>query len=94
MTIIIFLTELAGATILLLYAVRMVRTGIERAFGASFQRAVMARGKPGDSMAWVVERYVKAKDVVGSRYNCSMCHTPQASNVRTPRNGFVRVEVK
>ncbi len=46
MTIIIFLTELAGATILLLYAVRMVRTGIERAYGASFQRAVMASTHP------------------------------------------------
>ncbi|MGB2000823.1 MAG: Na/Pi cotransporter family protein [Candidatus Puniceispirillaceae bacterium] len=33
-----FLLELAGATILLLFAVRMVRTGIERAFGASFRR--------------------------------------------------------
>ncbi len=46
MTIIIFLTELAGATFLLLYAVRMVRTGIERAFGASFQRAVMSTTNP------------------------------------------------
>ena len=33
-----FLLELAGATMLLLYAVRMVRTGIERSYGASFQR--------------------------------------------------------
>jgi phosphate:Na+ symporter len=38
MIIIQFLLELAGATILLLFAVRMVRTGIERAFGASFRR--------------------------------------------------------
>ena len=35
-----FLLELAGATILLLFAVRMVRTGVERAFGASFRRLV------------------------------------------------------
>jgi cytochrome c-type protein NapB len=59
-----------------------------------FEQAVMAKGKPGDSMVWVVDGYVKAKDVVGSRYHCSMCHTPQATNVRTPRSGFVRVEVK
>ena len=35
-----FLLQLAGATILLLFAVRMVRTGVERAFGASFRRLV------------------------------------------------------
>ncbi len=40
MTILSFLVQLLGATMLLLYAVRMVRTGIERAFGASFKRAV------------------------------------------------------
>ncbi|WP_166418629.1 Na/Pi cotransporter family protein [Cochlodiniinecator piscidefendens] len=38
MAILGFLLNLAGATMLLLFAVRMVRTGIERAFGASFQR--------------------------------------------------------
>lgn len=30
--------HLAGATMLLLFAVRMVRTGIERSYGAHFQR--------------------------------------------------------
>jgi phosphate:Na+ symporter len=40
MAILTILIELAGATMLLLYAVRMVRTGIERAFGASFKRVV------------------------------------------------------
>lgn len=38
MAIISFVISLAGATMLLLFAVRMVRTGIERSFGASFQR--------------------------------------------------------
>ncbi|MCX8953343.1 Na/Pi cotransporter family protein [Ruegeria sp. NA] len=38
MAIVSFLISLAGATMLLLYAVRMVRTGIERSYGASFQR--------------------------------------------------------
>lgn len=42
MTILWFVVHLAGAILLLLYAVRMVRTGIERAFGASFRR-VMTR---------------------------------------------------
>lgn len=38
MAILNFLLHLAGATMLLLFAVRMVRTGIERSFGASFRR--------------------------------------------------------
>lgn len=40
MIIISFIVELMGATMLLLFAVRMVRTGIERAFGSSFKRVV------------------------------------------------------
>lgn len=35
-----FFISLAGATMLLLFAVRMVQTGIERSFGASFKRLV------------------------------------------------------
>ncbi|MCP4318089.1 MAG: Na/Pi cotransporter family protein [Hyphomicrobiales bacterium] len=46
MIILSFLVQLAGATMLLLYAVRMVRTGIERAFGASFRRVVTSAGNP------------------------------------------------
>ena len=38
MAILSFLLSLAGATMLLLFAVRMVRTGIERSYGASFRR--------------------------------------------------------
>lgn len=43
MAILTFLIHLAGATMLLLFAVRMVRTGIERSYGASFQRVLTAR---------------------------------------------------
>ncbi|MDA5095277.1 Na/Pi cotransporter family protein [Aliiroseovarius sp. KMU-50] len=46
MAILSFLISLAGATMLLLFAVRMVRTGIERSFGASFQRMMTAKGGP------------------------------------------------
>ncbi len=49
MTILYFLVQLTGATMLLLYAVRMVRTGIERAFGASFRRVVTTTGNPVNS---------------------------------------------
>lgn len=38
MAILTFFLNLTGAVMLLLFAVRMVRTGIERSFGASFQR--------------------------------------------------------
>ncbi len=46
MAILSFLVNLAGAVMLLLYAVRMVRTGIERAFGASFTKAVSSLKGP------------------------------------------------
>ena len=46
MIIVSFLVQLFGATMLLLFAVRMVRTGIERAFGAGFQRQVTAHKHP------------------------------------------------
>lgn len=46
MLIVSFLIQLAGATMLLLFAVRMVRTGIERAFGASFQRVLTQSRNP------------------------------------------------
>lgn len=40
MAIVQFIIELMGATMLLLYAVRMVRTGIERSFGARFREVM------------------------------------------------------
>lgn len=43
MAILTFLISLAGATMLLLYAVRMVRTGIERSYGASFRRLLTGK---------------------------------------------------
>ena len=43
MAILEFIINLAGATMLLLFAVRMVRTGIERSFGASFQRVILGQ---------------------------------------------------
>jgi cytochrome c-type protein NapB len=57
-----------------------------------FQRVVMAKGKRDQGMVWVVQGYEKAEDVVGVRYNCVMCHTPQATNVKTPRSVFVTVK--
>ena len=57
-----------------------------------FLRAVMGKGPKGKSMVWVVKGYEQAKDVVGNRYGCIMCHTPQATNVDTPKNDFIRLK--
>jgi phosphate:Na+ symporter len=46
MLIIQFLLNIAGATMLLLFAVRLVRTGIERSYGASFQRILTEQQRP------------------------------------------------
>jgi cytochrome c-type protein NapB len=54
-----------------------------------FDRPVMAKGKTDEAMAWVVKGYEKAKDLPGTRYGCNICHTPQATNVRTPKTTFI-----
>lgn len=51
MTVLTFVIHLLGATMLLLFAVRMVRTGIERAFGASFKRVITNTNNPFRSAA-------------------------------------------
>jgi len=53
MPVLSFLVGLGGATMLLLYAVRMVGTGIERAMGPSFRRLITAREGQRVSMALV-----------------------------------------
>jgi cytochrome c-type protein NapB len=57
-----------------------------------FSRAVMGSGAKGDQMVWVVKGYEDVKDVVGTRYNCTMCHTAQATNVDTPDTSFVTLK--
>jgi len=59
-----------------------------------FSQALMAAGAEGEPMVWVVKGYEEAKDVVGSRYNCVMCHTPQAGNARVVKNTFVPTKRK
>lgn len=61
MVIVAFITGLAGATMLLLFSVRLVRTGIERAHGASFQRllrnqkSLAGAGLSGVSLAVIMQ---------------------------------------
>jgi cytochrome c-type protein NapB len=59
-----------------------------------FRRPVMAEGKQGDPMVWVVKGYEEAKDLVGARYGCDMCHTPQAGNARLVHSSFERIKGK
>lgn len=56
-------------------------------------RPVIAEGPRGSPMASVVKAYRKGDDLVGARYLCSTCHTPQAKNVRTPKTRFIREKV-
>jgi nitrate reductase cytochrome c-type subunit len=53
-----------------------------------FQEAVMGKGQPGEATAWKVQGYKKSNDLPGTRFNCTMCHTPQAMNVKTPGSLF------
>ena len=48
----------------------------------------MAKGQPGEVMVWKVEGYEKGGEVAGSRFKGTMCHTPQAINVKTPGTLF------
>jgi cytochrome c-type protein NapB len=57
-----------------------------------FVRPVMRKGKKGEPMATIVAGYKEGENLSGARYNCIMCHTPQATNVDTPRSSFVVLE--
>jgi len=57
-----------------------------------FERPVMSKTKKGNPMVLVVSGYEKSDDLAGARYNCTMCHTPQATNVDTPRSDFTVLE--
>jgi cytochrome c-type protein NapB len=59
-----------------------------------FSQPQMAAGPEGQPMVWVVKGYEEAKDVVGARYNCVMCHTPQAGNARVVKSTFVPAKRK
>lgn len=56
-----------------------------------FERPIVGEGKPGEAMVTVVRGYEAQQALLGSRYNCDMCHVQQATNVpvvtRTRRPG-------
>lgn len=45
------------------------------------ERPIIGKGEAGGAMATVIKGYEKQKDLLGSRYDCNMCHVPQATNV-------------
>jgi cytochrome c-type protein NapB len=53
-----------------------------------FKAPIMGKGDAQSPMVWVVKDYENVQEVAGARFNCNMCHTPQATNVATPRNRF------
>jgi nitrate reductase cytochrome c-type subunit len=53
-----------------------------------FKAPVMGEGAAHEPMIWVVKDYRQTQGLAGARYNCNMCHTPQATNVSTPKNRF------
>jgi cytochrome c-type protein NapB len=59
-----------------------------------FEQVVVVDGKKNEAMRNKVDGYRKAEDLVGSRYNCMMCHAPQAGNVKSPKNSFKGDEAK
>ena len=59
-----------------------------------FRRPVMGKGGKADLQVWVVKGYAEGEDMAGTRYNCSMCHIPQADNVRTVKSTFEQVKGK
>jgi cytochrome c-type protein NapB len=53
-----------------------------------FREPILGEGDAESPMAWVVMDYEAVEEVAGARFNCNMCHTPQATNVATPTNDF------
>ncbi len=51
-------------------------------------------GEGSSEMVWVVKGYKEDKEINMARYNCSMCHTPQATNVDTPNSKFVEMKAE
>jgi cytochrome c-type protein NapB len=56
-----------------------------------FQVARLTEGLETEPMRWKVKGYEKGDELAGSRFNCTMCHTPQAVNVKTPKSTFLRM---
>jgi cytochrome c-type protein NapB len=57
-----------------------------------FKIPQMGEGK--GEMVWVVKKYRKGDEMNMARYNCNMCHVPQATNVDTPNTKFVKMKAE
>lgn len=57
---------------------------------AHLESPQMGKGKA--EMVWVVKKYKKGKEVNNARYDCRMCHAPQAIDIDTPNTTFVTMK--
>ncbi len=57
---------------------------------AHLETPQMGKGKA--EMVWIVKGYKKGKVVNNARYDCSMCHAPQAIDIDTPKTTFVTMK--
>jgi cytochrome c-type protein NapB len=57
-----------------------------------FEKPMMGKGGKGSAMVWVVKGYEDHPDQFSQRYDCVMCHAPQATNVKDIDTTFVRVD--
>ncbi|UCE87872.1 MAG: nitrate reductase cytochrome c-type subunit [Deltaproteobacteria bacterium] len=55
-----------------------------------FQKPTMVAGAKNEPQRWKVKGYEKSDEMAPGRFNCTMCHAAQATNVRTPKSTFVR----
>jgi len=53
-----------------------------------FMKTIMAKGTGADPQIWKVVGEEKQEDMSGMRWNCTLCHTPQATNVLNIPNSF------
>ncbi len=57
---------------------------------AHLESPEMGKGKA--EMVWVVKGYKKGKEVNNARYDCRICHVPQAVDIDTPNTTFVSMK--
>ncbi len=53
-----------------------------------FMNPKMSEGGEGDAMRLFVAGYETGTEMSGARWDCTLCHAPQANNVDTQQNSF------
>jgi nitrate reductase cytochrome c-type subunit len=53
-----------------------------------FMNTIMVSGGANDMQVWKVDGEKKSDEMSGTRWNCTLCHTPQATNIKSMKNIF------